>query len=116
MNRNMYWVDLPGYGFARVSQTKRGQWKRMIWEYAEQRESLQTLFVLIDSRHTPQQADLDFINQLGKKAIPFTIVFTKADKETQKMVSVHVAELKKALLYIPAAALKAQNDITEKSV
>jgi GTP-binding protein len=98
INKNMYWVDLPGYGFAKVSQVKRRAWTKMIWNYVEQRENLQTLFVLVDSRHTPQQLDLDFINQLGSKAIPFTIVFTKADKDSQRNVSEHVHQFKQALL------------------
>jgi GTP-binding protein len=98
INKNMYWVDLPGYGFAKVSQTKRTAWAKMIWNYVEQRENLQTLFVLIDSRHTPQKMDIEFINKLGSKAIPFTLVFTKADKESQKEVSEHVAQFKKELL------------------
>ncbi len=98
INKNMYWVDLPGYGFAKVSQAKRGAWTKMIWNYVEKRENLQTLFVLIDSRHTPQSMDIDFVNKLGQKAIPFTLVFTKADKESQKEVSEHVSQFKQALL------------------
>ncbi len=98
INKNMYWVDLPGYGFAKVSQSKRVAWAKMIWTYVEERENLQTLFVLIDSRHTPQKMDIEFVNKLGSKAIPFTIVFTKADKESQKEVSEHVTQFKKALL------------------
>ena len=95
INKNMFWVDLPGYGFAKVSQTKRGTWTKMIWNYVEKRDNLQTLFVLIDSRHTPQRMDIDFVNKLGEKAIPFTLVFTKADKESQKEVSEHVSQFKK---------------------
>jgi GTP-binding protein len=98
INKNMFWVDLPGYGFAKVSQAKRGTWTKMIWNYVEKRENLQTLFVLIDSRHTPQKMDIEFVNKLGEKAIPFTLVFTKADKESQKEVSDHVMQFKKELL------------------
>lgn len=98
INKNMFWVDLPGYGFAKVSQSKRMAWAKMIWTYVEERENLQTLFVLIDSRHTPQKMDIEFVNKLGAKAIPFTIVFTKADKESQKEVSEHVSQFKNALL------------------
>ncbi len=98
INKNMFWVDLPGYGFAKVSQVKRGTWTKMIWNYVEKRENLQTLFVLIDSRHIPQRMDIDFVNKLGQKAIPFTLVFTKADKESQKEVSEHVSMFKKELL------------------
>lgn len=98
INKDMYWVDLPGYGFAKVSQSKRGEWTKMIWNYTESRENLLTLFVLIDSRHTPQQKDLEFINKLGEKGVPFSILFTKADKETQKEVNANVNLFKKALL------------------
>lgn len=98
VNNNMYWVDLPGYGFAKVSQSQRAAWKKMIWNYIEKRENLQTLFVLIDSRHEPQKMDIEFINSLGEKAIPFTLVFTKADKESQKEVSDHVSRFKIELL------------------
>ncbi len=98
INKNMYWVDLPGYGFAKVSQTKRGDWTKMIWSYTEQRANLCNLFVLIDSRHKPQAKDIDFINKLGAKNIPFTIVFTKADKEAQKVVSANVSLFKTALM------------------
>lgn len=94
----MYWVDLPGYGFAKVSQTKRGDWTKMIWNYVETRSNLCNLFVLIDSRHTPQAKDIDFINILGAKGIPFTIIFTKADKDSQKVVSANISLFKKALL------------------
>lgn len=98
INKNMFWVDLPGYGFAKVSQTKRGTWTKMIWHYIEKRENLQTLFVLIDSRHTPQKMDIEFVNKLGEKAIPFTLIFTKADKESQKEVGDNVRLFKAALL------------------
>ncbi len=86
----LYWVDLPGYGFAKVSQSRRHNWTKMIWDYLEQRQNLATVFVLIDSRHAPQQIDLDFINKLGEKQIPFTIIFTKADKSTQVEVQKNV--------------------------
>lgn len=85
-----YLVDLPGYGFAKVSQSQRKQWERMIEDYLRKRENLVNVFVLIDSRHDPQKLDLEFINQLGKWQVPFTLVFTKADKESQKEVSKHV--------------------------
>ena len=98
INKNMYWVDLPGYGFAKVSQSKRGDWTKMIWEYIEKRSNLSNLFVLIDSRHSPQARDLEFINKLGEKNVPFSIVFTKADKDSQKNVSANIKLFKTALL------------------
>lgn len=79
-----YLVDLPGYGFAKVAQSQRKNWKKMIQDYIQKRENLVYLFTLVDSRHEPQKIDLDFINQLGEWQVPFVIVFTKADKSTQK--------------------------------
>lgn len=76
-------VDLPGYGFAKVAQSQRRRWEQMIENYIRGRKNLICLFVLIDSRLTPQQKDLDFVNKLGEWEIPFTIVFTKTDKNTQ---------------------------------
>lgn len=88
--QHWYLVDLPGYGFAKVSQTQRKNWKKMISEYVRKRENLVNLFVLIDSRVPPQQLDLEFINQLGEWQIPFALVFTKSDKITQKEVAQNV--------------------------
>ncbi len=78
--RSWYLVDLPGYGYAKVSQTARNNWDNMIGSYIRKRENLLSLFVLIDCRHGPQQADLDFINQLGEWKTAFVLVFTKTDK------------------------------------
>jgi len=77
---NWYLVDLPGYGYAQVSQTSRRRWEQMIEEYIRKRENLVCLFVLIDVRHEPQQPDLEFTNLLGKWQTPFVLVFTKSDK------------------------------------
>ena len=82
--KEWYLVDLPGYGYAKRSQQQRKEWKKMISEYLQKRENLVTLFLLIDSRHEPQKIDLDFVNQLGQWRIPFSLVFTKADKSTQR--------------------------------
>ena len=90
INKEWYLVDLPGYGFAKVSQTARNRWEQMIENYLRKRENLLNVFVLIDSRHTPQKIDIDFVNQLGKWEIPFCLVFTKADKESQKVVSQNI--------------------------
>ena len=78
-----YLVDLPGYGFAKISQSSRRRWEQMIENYLRKRENLTNVFVLIDSRHTPQKPDLDFIKKLVLWQIPYTIVFTKSDKEKQ---------------------------------
>lgn len=87
-----YLVDLPGYGYAKVAQGQRRQWTKMIANYLKQRANLVNIFVLIDSRHEPQAFDLDFINQLGAWQLPFAIVFTKADKSTQREVAARVKE------------------------
>lgn len=90
MNSEWFLVDLPGYGFAKVSQNARNRWEQMIENYLRKRENLVNVFVLIDGRHPPQKIDIDFVNQLGKWEVPFTLVFTKADKETQRTVSLNV--------------------------
>ncbi len=92
-----YLVDLPGYGYAKVSLNSRRRWEQMIENYLRKRENLINVFVLIDSRHSPQKMDLDFITQLGKWEIPFCLVFTKADKETQKEVSKNVKDFLNAM-------------------
>ncbi|MGV3530133.1 MAG: ribosome biogenesis GTP-binding protein YihA/YsxC [Flavisolibacter sp.] len=100
-----YIVDLPGYGFAKVSQSQRKNWKKMIADYVQKRENLITLFLLIDSRISPQKIDLDFVNQLGAWQIPFNLAFTKADKVTQKEVAKNVhaflEEMKKTWEELP---------------
>ncbi len=85
-----YLVDLPGYGFAKISQSSRRRWEQMIENYLRKRENLTNVFVLIDSRHTPQKLDLDFIQKLALWQIPYTLVFTKSDKEKQSEVSKNV--------------------------
>lgn len=85
-----YLVDLPGYGYAKVSQSSRRRWEQMIENYLRKRENLANVFVLIDSRHSPQKIDIEFLQQLGKWDVPFTLVFTKADKETQAVVAKNV--------------------------
>jgi GTP-binding protein len=84
INNTFYIVDLPGYGFAKVSQAQRASWERMIEGYLRERPNLVTVFVLVDSRHEPQNADLDFLRKLGEWGVPFNVIFTKADKTTQK--------------------------------
>ncbi len=85
-----YLVDLPGYGFAKISQSSRRRWEQMIENYLRKRENLTNVFVLIDSRHSPQKLDLDFIKKLLLWQIPYSIVFTKSDKEKQTIVSKNV--------------------------
>ena len=78
--RPWYLVDLPGYGFAKVSQADRAAFERMVWDYLERRTTLHLLLLLIDIRHAPQASDLAVIDRLGQQGIPFAIAFTKADK------------------------------------
>jgi len=106
INKSWYIVDLPGYGFAKVSQRDRRRWEQMIENYLRKRENLVNVFVLIDSRHKPQKLDLDFVNQLGKWEIPFSLVFTKSDKENQSTVAANVKafldEMRKEWEFLPA--------------
>lgn len=92
-----YLVDLPGYGFAKISQSSRRRWEQMIENYLRKRENLVNVFVLIDARHTPQKLDLDFIKRLGKWEVPLTLIFTKADKEKQAVVSKNVKSFLESL-------------------
>jgi GTP-binding protein len=98
-------VDLPGYGFAKISLSSRRRWEQMIENYLRKRENLVNVFVLIDSRHTPQKIDLEFIEALNHWEISFTIVFTKSDKEKQAVVSKNVKSflesLKKTQQFLP---------------
>lgn len=76
-----YLVDLPGYGFAKISQSSRRRWEQMIENYLRKRENIVTVFVLIDVRVPPQESDLQFVSGLDKWQVPFSLIFTKADKE-----------------------------------
>lgn len=96
-DKGWYLVDLPGYGFAKRSKSQREQWQKMIADYLQQRANLQVIFVLIDSRLSPQKIDLDFINQLGEWGVPFNIVFTKTDKNKQSETAKNVKDFIKAL-------------------
>lgn len=97
INDEWYLVDLPGYGWARVSKTAKADWKKMIDSYLINRKNLASVFVLVDIRHEPQKIDLEFINWLGEEGIPFCIVFTKADKLGKTQVQSGVAAYKKML-------------------
>lgn len=98
INNNWYLVDLPGYGYARVSQKLREEWERFIRYYLRNRENLQCVFVLIDSRVPPQKADLDFCCWLGENGIPFALIFTKADKQSALKTNQGVDAFRNALL------------------
>ncbi len=100
-----YLVDLPGYGYAKLSQSTRRRWEQMIENYLRKRENLVSVFVLIDSRHPPQKIDLEFVNSLDKWQIPFAIAFTKSDKEKPGVVKRNVEaffeEMKKTWQFLP---------------
>jgi GTP-binding protein len=83
-------VDLPGYGYAKRSQSERARWEEMINGYLRKRENLVQVFVLIDSRHTPQKNDLEFVSQLDTWGVNFSLVFTKSDKEKPAVVERNV--------------------------
>src|SRR5947209_718611 len=97
INNSFYIVDLPGYGFAKVSQKTRSAWEKMIEGYLKERLSLVTVFVLIDSRHEPQNIDLEFLRKLGEWGVPFNIIFTKADKTSQREASKHARQFIEAM-------------------
>lgn len=90
-------ADLPGYGFAKTSQTERAAWKKMIDTYLLERENLQSVFLLIDSRLEPQKNDLGMIQWLGENGIPFVLVYTKSDKLKQPGLVSNIAAMKRVL-------------------
>ena len=89
VNDSWYIVDLPGYGYARRSKTDRERLESIIKSYILGREQMTNLFVLIDSRHKPQKIDLDFMEWLGENGVPFSIVFTKMDKQSAKVAEMN---------------------------
>jgi len=91
-------VDLPGYGYAKISKKMRSKWERMIERYLMERRNLVCTFVLLDSRHPLQGIDLEFINWLGQRAIPFVLVYTKIDKLTKAKAIANVNVLQEGLL------------------
>lgn len=98
VNDAWYLVDLPGYGYAKISKTERVKWEHMIYEYLRYRPNLVCTFVLIDSRHAPQRVDMEFIEQLGEEGIPFNLVFTKADKVKNHELSGQIVGYQEKLL------------------
>lgn len=98
INEFWYLVDLPGYGYAKVSKTSRAKWQKMIRDYLSKRLNLQCTFVLIDSRIPPQKIDIEFINWLGEMFIPYVIVYTKTDKLKAQELAQNVENFQAALL------------------
>ena len=100
INENWQLVDLPGYGYARTSKSNRGEWSKFISFYLRNRENLQCVFVLIDSRLDPQKIDLEFCTWLGENGLPFQLIFTKADKQSSVKTDQNIAKFRKDLLEI----------------
>lgn len=98
INESWYLTDLPGYGYARVSKSMRKDFEKLITNYILNRKNLVNLFVLVDARHTPQKIDIEFIEWCGENGVPFSIVFTKADKVKPNTVITNVGNYKNELL------------------
>ncbi len=98
INGNWYLVDLPGYGYARVSKSSKKKFQKFITDYFEQRAQLVSAFVLVDIRHKPQPIDLEFMQYMGESEIPFGIIFTKADKLKPGAIDRHVNDYCEELL------------------
>ena len=98
INSNWFLVDLPGYGYAKVSKKTKQTFQKFITEYFEKREQLVCAFVLVDIRLEAQKIDLEFINYLGETQVPFCIIFTKADKISRGKIEQHIAAYRKQLL------------------
>ena len=98
INKKWFLVDLPGYGYAKVSKTTKMKFQKFITDYFEKRRQLISAFILVDIRHEPQKIDLEFMEYLGNNQIPFCIVFTKADKLKPKAIENHVNDYSLELL------------------
>ena len=98
INNSWFLVDLPGYGYAKVSKKNRSIFAKFIYEYLEKRENLICTFVLVDSRHEPQKIDMLFMEWLGENQIPFVIVFTKMDKLSSSQLNKNTTKYKTEML------------------
>jgi len=98
MNNRWYLVDLPGYGYARVSKSQRYKWEKMIEGYLLKRQTLGCAFVLIDATIPPQSIDMEFLNWMGKMQVPFVVVFTKTDRQRPAQKMVHIEEFRNEML------------------
>ena len=97
INDNWYLVDLPGYGYAKVSKTARYKWEKFISNYLKKRKELANVFVLLDCRLEPQKIDLEFMNWCGEEKIPFSMVFTKVDKLSSSSLQKNLMKYKKVM-------------------
>lgn len=98
INKNWHLVDLPGYGYAKVSKSAKRTFQKFITAYFEKREQMICAFVLIDSRHEPQAIDMEFMQWLGEKQVPFCIIFTKADKLKPKVLERNIQNYESQML------------------
>lgn len=98
INDSWYVVDLPGYGYAKVSKSEKAKFATLITDYVTKAENMYLLFVLVDSRLEPQKIDLEFISMLGQRGVPFAIVFTKCDKLSANQTASNIAGYKRKLL------------------
>ena len=98
INDDWYLVDLPGYGYARTGKDNRDKLRIIIEDYVLKRSEMTALFVLVDSRHKPQQIDMEFMEWLGENSIPFSIVFTKADKQSAGKLKLNVNAYQEEML------------------
>ncbi len=98
INNEWYLVDLPGYGYAKISKTKRQKWKHMIDRYLLLRANLTCVFSLLDSRHELQKNDLEFLNWMGENSVPFVIAYTKVDKLKKTEREKYIRSIQKSLL------------------
>lgn len=116
INKNWYIVDLPGYGYARRGQKGKDQIRTIIEDYILEREQMTNLFVLIDSRLEPQKIDLEFMEWLGENGIPFSIIFTKADKlkggRLKMNINAYLRELGKQWEELPPHFVSSSEDRT----
>ncbi len=97
INESWSLVDLPGYGYAKVAKSEKINFNESVGDYLEQRPNLRLVFVLIDSRLTPQAIDVSFVNWLGECGVPFALVFTKADKQSPTKTKASIEEFLNSL-------------------
>jgi len=116
INNSWYIVDLPGYGYAKISKKKRGEWEKMIEGYLLHRQTLMSAIVLIDANIEPQLIDIEFINWMGKMQIPFVLVFTKADRLKKNSLNSNIQRFKNEMLKywneMPPYFVSSSNDDT----
>ena len=98
INKNWFLVDLPGYGYARVSKSSKRIFQKFITQYFSKRQQLALAFVLIDCRHKPQKVDLEFMQWMGENQVPFSIIFTKQDKMKPKALIKNIEDYKLKML------------------